>query len=125
MNGVYVSRKHKVRAGKNLYVGRCTHFASHVVIGDDVLIASHVAFVGDDHIIDNIGDTPIMHAGVPEQKTTTVQSNVWIGHGSIILAGITIKSGAVVAAGSVVTKDVEENSIVAGNYAKEIRKRIP
>ena len=47
---------------------------------------------------------------------------MWIGAGSIILNGITIGEGAVVGAGSVVTKDVNPYTIVAGNPAKEIRK---
>ena len=121
---VYVTRKHKVVAGRNLFIGRYGHFGSHVKIGDNVMIASFVSFVGGDHRFDGIGDTPMRDSGIESNLTTIIEDNVWIGHGSIILSGVRIRSGAVVAAGSVVTKDVEENSIVAGNYAREIRKRI-
>ena len=58
-------------------------------------------------------------------QRVNIGNDVWIGHGAIILPGLTVGNGAVVAAGSVVTKDVEPYSIVAGNPAKEIRKRFP
>ena len=121
--GLYITRKHKVRGGKNLFLGRYVHIASNVDFGDNVMVASQVSFVGGDHKIDFIGDTPLRFSGPEELKTTIVEEGVWIGHGAIIMSGVRIAKGAVVAAGSVVTKDVEENSIVAGNYAKEIRKR--
>jgi len=120
---VFITRKHWVKAGNNVFLGRYVHIASNLIIGNDVMIASQVSFVGGDHRIDEIGNTPMKDAGIEGWKTTRIGNNVWIGHGSIILAGINIADGAVVAAGSVVTKDVAENSIVAGNYAKEIRKR--
>jgi acetyltransferase-like isoleucine patch superfamily enzyme len=50
-----------------------------------------------------------------------IKSGAWIGSGSIILGGVTVGKNAVVGAGSIVTKDVEENSIVAGNPAKLIK----
>lgn len=56
-------------------------------------------------------------------KKTVIGNDVWIGSESIILGGITIGDGAVIAANSVVTKDVEPYSIVAGSPAKLIRKR--
>ncbi len=55
----------------------------------------------------------------------TIEDNVWIGYGSLILSGITIKTGAVVAAGAVVTKDVEPYTIVGGNPARHIKARFP
>lgn len=66
----------------------------------------------------------------PESEThevkggpVTIGHHVWIASGATILPNVTIKDGAVVATGSVVTKSVEKLSIVAGNPAKEIRKR--
>ena len=121
--GLYITKRHSVKAGKNLFLGRFVHIASHVVFGDNVMVASQVSFVGGDHKIDYIGDTPIRFSGPEEQKTTFVEDGAWIGHGAIILSGVRIGKGAVIAAGSLVSKDVEENSIVGGNYATEIRKR--
>ena len=54
---------------------------------------------------------------------TKIGNDVWIGHNVIILSGITIGDGAILAAGSIITKDVEPYTIVAGNPAKTIRKR--
>ena len=55
----------------------------------------------------------------------SIRNDVWIGHGAIILPGLTVGNGSVIAAGSVVTKDVAPYSIVAGNPAKSIRNRFP
>ena len=52
-----------------------------------------------------------------------IENDVWIGYGSIIVSGVRIGHGAIVAAGSVVLKEVEPYSIVAGNPAREISKR--
>jgi len=122
--GFYVSRKSRFTAGDNVYVGRHAHVGSNIEIGNNVMIASNVAFVGGDHKIDNLGDTPIRYSGRVHNRSTIIEDNVWIGHGSIIMAGTTIRSGAVVAAGAVVTKDVDSNNIVGGSPAKLIRKRI-
>ena len=121
--GLYITRRHSVKAGDNLFLGRHVHIASNLVFGDNVMVASQVSFVGGDHKIDYIGDTPIRFSGPEEQQTTYIEDGVWIGHGAIIMSGVRIGQGAVVAAGSLVTKDVEPNSIVGGAYAKEIRKR--
>jgi phosphonate metabolism protein (transferase hexapeptide repeat family) len=55
----------------------------------------------------------------------TIGHDVWIGHGAIVLAGRSIGTGAVVAGGAVVTKDVPDYTIVAGNPARIIRRRFP
>ena len=54
---------------------------------------------------------------------TEIGNDVWIGHGAIILGGVKIGDGAIIAAGSVVTKDVPSMTIVGGNPAKVIKKR--
>lgn len=103
-------------------MGNYCHLSANAQIGNDVLFASFVSLVGGDHRIDNI-DVPIRKSGRDELKTITICDNVWVGHGAIIMHGVTIGSGAVIAAGAIVTKDVEENAIVAGNPAKFIRHR--
>jgi len=120
----YVARGFKVRIGDEVYLGRQTHIATNLEIGNEVLVASNVSFVGGDHRIDNIGDTSMRFSGRLHDEKTILEDNVWIGHGAIIMAGLTIKSGAVVAAGAVVTKDVGINEIVGGSPAKLIRKRV-
>jgi acetyltransferase-like isoleucine patch superfamily enzyme len=93
-----------------------------LTIGDDVLIAAHVVIVPSNH---NIDDPTIP---IRDQWTTDVgiriESNVWIAARATILDGVTIGSGSVVAAGAVVTRDVQPNSIVGGVPARVLRDRV-
>ncbi|MEB2779615.1 CatB-related O-acetyltransferase [Algoriphagus persicinus] len=57
------------------------------------------------------------------EKPIKIGNDVWIGHGVIVMAGVNVGNGAILAAGSIVTRDVEPYTIVAGNPAKPIRKR--
>jgi acetyltransferase-like isoleucine patch superfamily enzyme len=109
--------------------GDCVQFGPRCVvqcdikIGDHVLIATDVAFVGRiDHCFDVVGKT-IWDSPRGVAQVTTIEDDVWIGYGAIVLSGVTIGRGAVVAAGAVVTYDVGRYSIVAGVPAKEVRKR--
>lgn len=120
---VYFTRRHKVTAGKNLLIQRGVQLASNVTIGDNVMLGPFVAFVGGEHKFEGIGHDSMRHSGIQEYKTTIIEDDVWIGYGSIIIAGVTIGKGAVVAAGSTVTKDVPPYAIVGNGYAKVIRIR--
>nr|WP_204354508.1 acyltransferase [Paracoccus saliphilus] len=85
-----------------------------ITIGDDCAIAEEVIIRDHDgHEIDG---------GRPSHAPIVIGSHVWIGMRAIILKGITIGDGAVVASGSVVTKDVMPNTIVGGSPAKLIRE---
>lgn len=107
----------KVQFGSNCRIQCDIHF------GNSILMASNVAFVGkDDHITNAAGKT-IWASGRGDSNKTYVGNDVWIGHGAIIIAGVTIGDGSVVAAGSVVTKDVEPCTIVGGNPARFIKNR--
>ena len=66
----------------------------------------------------------MISSGRAHWKKTRICDDVWIGHGAIVLNGLTINRGAVVAAGSVVTKDVPPYAIVAGNPAKVLSYRL-
>ncbi len=88
------------------------------------MFGSCVALVGGDHRFDHTPG-PMRHAGRENLETITIENDVWVGHGAIIMQGVTLKTGCVVAAGSVVTRDVESNAIVGGNPAKIIRMRHP
>ncbi len=120
-DGLFVA-PNLVSIGDYVYIGRHGHLAGRVTIGDYCLIASYVAFVGGDHPLDAIG-YPMRFSGGPHFEETVLENDVWVGHGAIILHGVRIGEGSVVAAGSVVTKDVAPYTIVAGNPAREVRTR--
>lgn len=90
---------------------------ANVILGDRVSIAPRVMLLALSHpnasSIRNCIDT--------SKHNITICDDVWIGAGAIILNGITIGKGAIVGAGSIVTKDVEPYTIVAGNPAKKIK----
>ena len=111
-----------VSGGDRCFIGSYGHLASEIDLGNWVMIASHVSFVGGDHRFDEPG-APTIWAGRDVNERITVEDDVWIGHGAIIMHGVRIGRGAVVAAGAVVTKDVPPYKVVAGVPAKTIRQR--
>ncbi len=101
-----------------------------LIIGDFCSIAPEVTFIlSSDHPYKGISTYPFKVMLFKEDKEAVSKGNivlkddVWVGLGSIILSNVTIGQGAVVAAGSVVTKDVEPYAIVGGNPAKFIKYR--
>ena len=87
-----------------------------VAIGADCLIGTHVS------IIDNAFHDVVDRQQVPAPRPVVIGDNVWIGNRAIILPGVTIGEGAVVGAGSVVTRDVPARTVVAGNPARVVRE---
>lgn len=104
-------------------IGSYSTFLCDVEIGSKVLIASCCAFVNsDDHVYDIVGKS-IWDSGRGDKYKIVIEDDVWIGHGAIILTPARIGRGAIVAAGSVVSKDVPPYSIVGGVPAKVIKMR--
>jgi acetyltransferase-like isoleucine patch superfamily enzyme len=94
-----------------------------LTIGNWVLIARNVAFVGrDDHDFKAIG-IPMYSAPRGDKYHTVVEDDVWIGHSSVILSGVTIGRGSIVAASAVVTHSVPAYSIAAGVPARIVGRR--
>lgn len=100
---------------------------STITIGNDVMFGPEVTIRGGNHRFDIPG---IPMAAVDDSMKeadndlgVVIGNDVWVGTRAIILHGVTIGEGAVVGAGSVVTKDVPKYSIVAGNPARVIRER--
>jgi acetyltransferase-like isoleucine patch superfamily enzyme len=93
-----------------------------VTIGAYSMLANNVSIIGDDHEYKTVG-LPIMFAGRARFKPTKIGKDVWIGAHSIIMTGVTIGDGSIIAAGSVVTKNVEEFAIYGGIPAKKIKNR--
>ena len=123
----------KVIVGKNTYgeihITDYSPADTKLRIGSYCSIAPNVRFLlGGEHQIKSISTYPfkVMCFGEAREAGSkgdiVVKDDVWIGDGAIICSGVTIGQGAIVAAGAVVTKDVPDNTIVAGVPAKEIRK---
>lgn len=111
----------RITIGDNFYVNVGCHFLGEIEIGADVAIGPKVVFWGRDHGIE-LGKT--MRAQGHFDAKISVGDDVWIGANVTVLKGVTLSSGCVVGAGSVVTKDVPSNAIVAGNPAKVIKCRV-
>ncbi len=107
-----------LKIGNNVAIGDRTeiHVGDYVEIGDNTLISWDCCIMDRDyHKFD--GDTEI-------KRPVKIGNKVWIGCNCLIMKGVTIGDGAVIAAGSVVTKDVTADSVVGGNPAKLIRENI-
>lgn len=109
-------------AGDFVYIGPHSQLPPHVHIGHYSSLSAYVSIVGSDHHYDKPG-VPVVFSGRPPSCVTTIGQDVLIGHGAILLRGITIGNGAVVGAGAIVTKDVPPYAIVAGVPAKVLRYR--
>ena len=122
----------KLKIGDNVYIGKYCTLQADIELGDNIEIANNVGLIGKyDHDFNKIGisikDAPWIgdakYDFKGKNKKIKVENDVWIGYGSIVFTGITIHKGAIVAAGSVVTKDVPAYAIVGGNPAHIIGYR--
>lgn len=91
-------------------------------VGNDVMMGPEVVIVGENHKWART-DIPMRLQGYEKFKPVRIEDDVWIGARAIILPGLTISKGAIIAAGAVVTKDVPPYAICAGNPARIIRFR--
>ncbi|MBO4662310.1 MAG: acyltransferase [Bacteroidaceae bacterium] len=109
--------------GKNVQFGRGTWIITDIRVGNDVLVAGNVVFAGrNDHQF-SIPGTTMWDAPRGIDKPIIIGNDVWIGSNSLVLGGVEIGDGAIVAAGSVVVKDIPPFEIWGGNPARKIRER--
>lgn len=109
-------------AGEYSYVGKNVLIYPGVSIGRYTMIAPNVQIIGSDHNYQQVGK-PATFSGRPPLRRTKIGRDVWVGTNSIIMAGVELGDGCIVAAGSIVTKNIEPYCIVAGVPARLIRKR--
>lgn len=125
----------KINIGKNCYLGDASRIWSgdEITIGNDVLIAHGVNIVDtqaheinaderSERYTELITSGPWKDKGSIQTKPIVIKDKVWISFNAIILKGVIIGEGAIIAAGSVVTKNVEPYTLVAGNPAVFIKK---
>ena len=120
--------------GSGIYIGASLHMepqsfinsrcwiGSHLRIEKYAMVGPEVKVVGSDHSFWEAG-IPVIFAGHPEMEVTIIEADAWIGCGATLMAGVRVGRGAIVAAGSVVTKDVPPFEIHGGVPAKKIRDR--
>lgn len=130
--GTVLWAPNRLTIGDNVYIGKYCTLQVDGKIGNGCVIANNVGLIGKyDHDFSVIGkmikDAPWIgekdynYKGLDKQ--VIVEEDVWIGFGSVILSGVKVGRGSIVAAGSVVTKDVPPYAIVAGNPAKIVGMR--
>jgi chloramphenicol O-acetyltransferase type B len=125
---VYIGWDVHIRAntctiGHHTFIGpRCWLAVDDLRIGNFVMLAGRVAIVGGDHRFDIVGQ-PSIDAGRAPSKPVVIEDDAWIGHAAVVMHGVRIGEGAIVAAGGLVTKDVPAYSIVGGAPAKVMRMR--
>lgn len=118
---LYTDFGKNIQVGKNVFINGGCHFQDQggITLGDDCLIGHNVVFATLNHFIEPSERASLQPAPIVLGK------KVWVGSSSTILQGVTIGDNAIIAAGSVVTKDVPANAIVGGVPARLIRYITP
>jgi len=112
-----------IRIARRVWLGPYVVIYGHggVEIGEQTLISMHCSILSSNHGVPPIGK--LIRDTADDLRPTKIGRDVWIGANAVILGGVAIGDGAVVAAGAVVTKDVEPGAVVAGVPARVLRKR--
>lgn len=114
-----------IKIGDGVNIGPMSHITAIdcIIIGNGVLTGPQVLITDNSHGLFEEDQLQIRPADRPlySKGPVVIEENVWIGQGSMILSGLTIGKGSIVAANSVVTKSVPPFSLVAGNPAKVIK----
>jgi maltose O-acetyltransferase len=113
----------KINIGDNSSLGPYSWVANDTQIGNDVMMAPYVIILSGSHNFDRT-DITMREQGAPPPQKIVIGNDVWIGTRSIILPGVNVGHHSIIGAGSVVTKDVPDWAIVAGNPASIIRYRV-
>lgn len=120
-DGTYKSGP-RICIGSNSFIGANCEFniRRSITIGKNALIAAGCRFIDHDHCIESKGEFP---KGDGIEEPITLADSVWLGANVVVLKGVQIGKGAVVAAGAVVTKSIPANEIWGGVPAKKIGAR--
>ena len=112
-----------VMIGNRTRIGMSNVIIGPVSVGNDVMFAQNIVLSGLNHGYEDISISP--HNQPLTKRKITIGDDVWIGANSVIVAGITVGKHAVIAAGSIVTKDIPAYTVVGGNPAKIIKQYNP
>jgi len=110
----------EITIGDNFYMNTGCHILGEIIIGNDVLIGPKTVIWGRDH---GIRRGELIRKQPRIKRPIKIGNDVWIGANVTVLKGVCIADGAVIGAGSVVTRNIPEYAVVAGNPAKVINYR--
>lgn len=119
--GAFVEIQKKAKVGKNCKISSHTFICEGVTIEDEVFIGHGVTFINDIYPRATIADGSLQTESDWRVEPTLVERGASIGSGATILARVTVGQNSIIGAGSVVTRNVPPNSIVAGNPARLLR----
>jgi acetyltransferase-like isoleucine patch superfamily enzyme len=120
--GAFVEIQKNAKIGKNVKISSHTFICEGVTIEDNVFVGHNVSFINDKYPHSINQDGSLQTEADWKVVPTIVKKGASIGTSSTILCGVTIGENAIVGAGSVVTKDISPNTVVAGVPAKVIRR---
>lgn len=123
--GAFVEIQKNAKVGKRCKISSHTFICEGVTIEDNVFIGHSVTFINDSYPRSTTSDGGMQTEADWKVEKTVVKKGASIGSGATILSNISIGENAIVGAGSVVTKDVPPNTIVAGNPARLLRSVEP
>lgn len=120
---VYFGTGNLIEIGDYSSIGANNVIPKNTIIGKYVMMAPEIHIVANNHKFDSTKIPMCFQHSIEGQTPTIIEDDFWIGVRAIFTPGHRIGKGSIIAAGAVVTKDVEPYSIIGGNPAKLIRKR--